>query len=214
MIQDHSSPAFAPDEIPVEFLVLHYTACTLEETIRLFCGPDAKVCAHFVLATDGVIHDLGKFWTGTIRRGAHAGVSAFELGGRKWESFNKFSIGIEIVNFNGNLFPYTDAQYRALAALMKQMLSRFPALKDPNRVVGHEQIAGFRGKADPGLKFDWNRFFETSYPKQPKPTRPCLLQPEDLASFEKTHGKIDPARMGPKDWPELSSKLEKHLSKS
>src|SRR4051812_10806401 len=109
-IQDHSSPAFAHEEIPVEFLVLHYTACTLEETLRLFCGPDAKVCAHFVIATSGTLHDLGRFWTGPIRKGAHAGASGFEVQGKKWESFNSFSIGVELVNFNGNLFQYTEEQ--------------------------------------------------------------------------------------------------------
>src|SRR6185295_3422686 len=151
-IHDHVSPAFADEEIPVEFLVLHYTACTLEDTLKLFCGADAKVCSHFVLDLDGSIHDLGFFWSGPIKRGAHAGVSSFELEGRKWEGFNKFSIGIEIVNLNGNLLPYTEEQYESLARMVAHLQTRFPSLKTAQRVVGHEQIAGFRGKCDPGAR--------------------------------------------------------------
>jgi N-acetylmuramoyl-L-alanine amidase len=211
---DHSSPAFAREEVPVEFLVLHYTACSLEATLKLFCGPEAKTCAHFVLDTDGSVHDLGHFWSGPILRGAHAGVSSFELTGHKWESFNRFSIGIEIVNLNGNLLPYTEEQYQSLAQLVAHLQSRFPELKKAERVVGHEQIAGFRGKCDPGLRFDWKRFYAASFPGQPFPSRPCKLTPDALARFETANGKADPARMKGGDWSELSSKLEKFLADS
>lgn len=213
-IHDHVSPAFADEEIPVEFLVLHYTACTLEDTLKLFCVPEAKTCAHFVLGEDGSIHDLGGFWSGPIRKGAHAGVSQFELEGKKWESFNKFSVGIEMVNLNGNLLPFTEEQYESLARMLAHLQKRFPALKKAERVVGHEQIAGFRGKCDPGARFDWARFFEESFPGQPAPARPGKLSAEALAAFEKKHGKIDLKKLDAMDWSTLSSNLEKFLSET
>jgi N-acetyl-anhydromuramyl-L-alanine amidase AmpD len=211
-VLEHASPAFSDEVIPVEFLVLHYTACTLEETLKLFCTPGAKTCAHFVLDTNGDIYDLGRFWSSRIRKGAHAGASSLELGGKKWESFNAFSIGIELVNLNGNVVPYSEEQYQGLAELVGHLKMRFPELRKPERVVGHEQIAGFRGKADPGIRFDWKRFYERSYAGERVPSRESKLTKDALARFEAENGKIDPARMKPSDWPELSSRLEKFLA--
>jgi N-acetyl-anhydromuramyl-L-alanine amidase AmpD len=212
VIRRHAGAAFGSEKIQVEFLVLHYTACTLERTLELFCGPEAKTCAHFVIDFDGSIHELGDFWVGPILQGAHAGKSVFELEGKTWEAFNRFSIGVEIVNFNGNLVDYTAAQYEALGTLVRTLQSRFPALRDPARVVGHEQIAGFRGKADPGIRFDWKRFFSESYPGQTAPVREAILTQERLSRFEAVSGKIEPARMKAADWSELSSRLEAFLA--
>src|SRR3990167_1412693 len=135
------SPNFNATEIPVEFLVLHYTACSLERALELFMGA-AKTCAHFVLDESGVIYDLGGFLHGPIRQGAHAGESFCIEEGKEWRTFNQFSVGIEIVNLNGNLFPFTPAQYQALADLTRHLRQRFPALANPARIIGHEQIAG------------------------------------------------------------------------
>lgn len=209
-IKPVTSPNFSPEKIPVEFLVLHYTACTLAETLRIFTTPEKQVCAHFVLDLDGTVYDLGGFWQGPILRGAHAGKSAFTLEGRQWEAFNKFSVGIEIINLNGNLFPYTDAQYDSLAKISKHLSQRFPALQNPNRVVGHEQIAGFRGKADPGLCFDWQRFFSLVYPGQKAPERKAVLSPSLLKEFQRTHSTQD---LSPEEYAALSSQLEAYVAK-
>jgi N-acetylmuramoyl-L-alanine amidase len=153
----YSSPNFAPDFIPVEFVVLHYTAGDLNRTMSIFSDPARKVCAHFVLDTDGTVYDLGGFLNGPVKKGAHAGESRMKIEGVEHTSFNNMSVGIEIVNLNGNLFPYTGEQYDALDELLSALITRFPALKNPCRIVGHENIAGFRGKCDPGLQFDWDR---------------------------------------------------------
>ena len=75
-----------------------------------------------------------------------------------WKGFNDFSIGIELVNYNGNVFPYTDQQYEALAQVILHLKSKYSSLKQAKRIVGHEHISGFRGKADHGHLFDWKRF--------------------------------------------------------
>src|SRR5690242_7453695 len=98
-----NSPNFSNEEISVEFIVIHYTACSLEDTLKIFCTSEKQVCAHFVIDTDGTLYDLGDFLNGPIKKGAHAGKSSFQLRGRSWEAFNTFSIGVELVNFNGNL---------------------------------------------------------------------------------------------------------------
>lgn len=208
-IKPSFSTNFSADEIPVEFLVIHYSACTLARTLEIFQTPERKVCAHFIIDLDGSIYDLGGFWSGPILRAAHAGKSVFETDGKKWEGLNAFSIGVELISFNGNLMPYPQAQTDSLYALGKQMVSRFPALRDPDRVVGHEHIAGFRGKVDPGLNFDWLAFYKSIYPKVKNPPLrlPVLDQPT-LDAFEKTYGKIRPDSLQAEDWSDLSAKLE------
>jgi hypothetical protein len=50
-------------------------------------------------------------------------------------------------------------------------------------VVGHEDIAGWRGKADPGALFDWPRFFADCYPGRPAPKRASVCPPDLIAAM-------------------------------
>lgn len=161
--------------IPVDYLVLHYTAVDLQGTLDIFMDPQFGVSSHLVIDTDGSVYELVNCLNGEVMRGWHAGVSRWQ--GR--EGFNDFSIGIELVNYNGNLFPFSEAQYAALRQVVCQLKTHYPALAKPDRVVGHEQIAGFRGKADPGLCFDWPRFYRENYPESPAPKRLAVC-PDEL----------------------------------
>ena len=161
----YRSPNFDPDPIAVEFLVLHYTACSLTRALQLLCDRERKVSAHFVIDTDGAVYELLNALDGAAVRGWHAGASSYTLAGREYCRFNDFGIGIEIVNLNGNLFAYTEQQYLALVELTKELAKIYPALRDPERIVGHEQIAGFRGKVDPGHCFDWRRYYQAVFPE-------------------------------------------------
>ncbi|HHY57991.1 MAG TPA: N-acetylmuramoyl-L-alanine amidase [Chloroflexi bacterium] len=166
-----ASPNYDPRPIDVRFLVLHYTAVDLARTLEIFTDPARKVAAHLVLDMDGALYECVPCWDGAAQRGWHAGVSHWHDGVAQWEALNDWSIGIEMVNFNGNIFPFTDAQYTALAAIVDHLRQHYPALRHAEAVLGHEQIAGFRGKADPGWQFDWPRFFAMCYPNQPAPPR-------------------------------------------
>jgi N-acetylmuramoyl-L-alanine amidase len=209
-IKHFPSPNFAPNEIPVDFLILHYTACSLAKALEIFGSREMKTCAHFVIDLNGDIHDLGHFWDGPIRQGAHAGDSRWQAEGRSWEKLNTCSIGVEIVNLNGNLFPYTKAQYESLRALCLHLQSRFPALRDPNRVLGHEQIAGFRGKVDPGLCFDWAGFFADCYPGKTAPERKPELTQQEVTALQQKMAQATAAEKANADfWTGLSSQLER-----
>ena len=167
--------------IEVEFVVLHYTAETLEDTLRIFAEPGVGAGAHLVISRDGVIHEVTPCWQGRAVQAPHAGSSRWDDGERVWEQFNDFAIGIEIVNWNGNVFPFTDEQYQALSVALKHLRDLYPALSDPARIVGHEQIAGWRGKADPGALFDWQRLFREVYPDREPPERNPVCSPAVLA---------------------------------
>ncbi|MEQ1876455.1 MAG: N-acetylmuramoyl-L-alanine amidase [Bdellovibrionia bacterium] len=214
IVDTHRSPNFDPVEIPVEYLILHYTACDLQRALEIFGDPAKKVCAHFVLDTDGAVYDLGGFYNGPIRLGAHAGLSRFEFGGRVLEKFNTYSIGIEIVNLNGNLFSYTDEQYESLGLLTRHLQTRFPNLQNPQRVLGHEHIAGFRGKVDPGIRFDWKRFYKDAYGLAKGPARKPELTPNEIIALQTEAAQAtDADRADPMFWSRISASLEEQVKK-
>jgi N-acetyl-anhydromuramyl-L-alanine amidase AmpD len=164
------SPNFTNVEIPVDFIVLHYTATSLPQTLKIFADPERKVSAHLVIDRNGDVYEVVRCITGPALRAWHAGVSRMTFGsstraqGGTLEGFNDFSIGIELVNVNGNVFPYTDPQYHTLISVLRDLRARYPQIDTFDRIVGHEEIAGFRGKCDPGVLFDWKRLQEGVFP--------------------------------------------------
>jgi len=148
--------------IPVEFVVLHYTGTTLRRTLEIFLDPARQASSHLVIDRDGTVYEVVPCLGGEAKRAWHAGLSRFEFEGRLVEGLNDCAIGIELVNPNGNVFSYSEAQYGALDGCLTLLASKFPVLADRRRVIGHETVAGFRGKCDPGLLFDWTRIHATN----------------------------------------------------
>ena len=107
---------------------------------------ELRVSSHLLIRRDG---ELLQF-VPLEQRAWHAGVSSFQ--GR--ERCNDFSVGIELEG--ADRIPYTDAQYRVLCRVTRQIMRHFPAIT-PERIVGHCDIAPGR-KTDPGPAFDWKRF--------------------------------------------------------
>ena len=159
------SPHFSPSPVSPEFVVLHYTAQSLAGTLNIFLSPEGlKVSCHLLIDEKGEVYELVRCLTPPCQKAFHAGRSRQrDARGRFWRNFNDFSIGIELVNLNGNVFPYTEEQYRALFKVIEYLKSLYPNLKIHGRILGHEHIAGFRGKADPGGCFDWQRLYRRIY---------------------------------------------------
>jgi len=109
---------------------------------------DVRVSAHLLVRRDGAVVQFVPFG----RRAWHAGQSRF----RGVAACNDYSIGIELEG--DDLTPYTDAQYRSLAALLHALLEAYPSLS-LRRVAGHCDIAPGR-KTDPGPVFDWLRLYD------------------------------------------------------
>ncbi|MBX2807288.1 MAG: 1,6-anhydro-N-acetylmuramyl-L-alanine amidase AmpD [Cellvibrionaceae bacterium] len=106
-----------------------------------------KVSAHMLITREGELVQFVNF----NRRAWHAGVSCFQAR----TACNDFSIGIELEG--ADHIPYSDAQYRQLAALTQVMMQAYPAIT-PQTIVGHSDIAPGR-KTDPGPAFQWPYFF-------------------------------------------------------
>ena len=102
--------------------------------------------AHALIRRDGQIVQYVPFGA----RAWHAGKSAH----RGREGCNDFSIGVELEGTDAT--PYTDQQYKALAALAQALLASYPLLSR-GEIVGHSDIAPGR-KTDPGPAFEWARF--------------------------------------------------------
>ncbi|MHC4071526.1 MAG: N-acetylmuramoyl-L-alanine amidase [Planctomycetota bacterium] len=168
---------FDSTEIDVEFIVIHYSGGNFADLLRFFEDPQRKVSAHFAIDENGDVYNLVRSDTKKTYRAWHAGYGRFYDGVKEWQNFNDFSIGIELVNRNGNILPYKEPQYISLTALINHLKQLHTELNDPNRVVGHEHISGWRGKADPGLFFDWSRIFRECYPGLKQPERVAVCPP-------------------------------------
>ena len=129
-------------------VVVHATVSpTLESTVKWFLDPRSQVSAHYTVGKDGkttqMVEDTGRAW--------HAGVS--ELDGIR--GVNDFSVGIEIVNLNDGKDPFTDAQYEAVANIIRHLREEYH-LPD-SRIVSHEFIARPQGRKSDPKGFDFQR---------------------------------------------------------
>lgn len=127
----------------VDTLVLHHTAQPLDVSLELLRF--GAVSAHYVVDTNGDIYRL----VDEVRTAWHAGLSWW----RDASGLNATSIGIEIVNANGNEYAYPAPQQDAVISLCRAILNRHPRIV-PRNVVGHSDIAPHR-KDDPGVLFFW-----------------------------------------------------------
>lgn len=207
--RDLRSPHFDDRPIPVEFVLLHYTAGDLAATLPCFFDANRPVSCHLLLDEDGALYELVECWDGTCKRAWHAGLSHYTLGGQQYTAFNDFALGIELVNVNGNLLPFADAQYAALAQVLGHLQQHYPALRNPARILGHEDVAAWRGKADPGRCFDWPRLFAAAYPGQPHPVRQAVC-PDTLVEAMERFLPIAPANQADaaRFWHALSALTE------
>jgi AmpD protein len=103
---------------------------------------DLRVSSHYLIRRDG---ELVRF-VPVEKRAWHAGASSW----RGRSRCNDFSVGIELEGTEEDAF--SDSQYEALTALVRELQSRLP-LRD---IAAHSDVAPGR-KTDPGARFDWAR---------------------------------------------------------
>jgi N-acetylmuramoyl-L-alanine amidase len=137
-----------PANVTVTAIVVHATVGpTLQGNVNWFLTPRSQVSAHYLVAQDGTIvqmvEDTARAW--------HAGVS--ELEGVR--GVNDFSIGIEIVNRNDGVDPYTDAQYASLAAIIRHVREQYWV--PDSRIISHEAVARPPGRKNDPKGFDFQR---------------------------------------------------------
>ena len=102
-----------------------------------------RVSSHLLIRRNGEVVQ----YVPLHRRAWHAGKSSF----RGRDRCNDYSVGIELEGADST--PYTQAQYRRLATVIRLLRRRLPTLATAP-IVGPSEIAPGR-KTDPGVAFDW-----------------------------------------------------------
>ena len=158
------------------FLVIHYTAIDLENSIKILTGD--KVSSHY-LVPDGTLADDGmvyQFVDENLRAWTQ-GVSYW----RGWTNLNDNGVSIEIVNLgfvktNHSIkwFPYSSSQIELVTNLSNDIIKRYSL--DPTNIIGHSDCAPGR-KQDPGPYFPWEKLYNNGVGAWP--------DKEDVLNFQK-----------------------------
>lgn len=164
-----------PEGAAIQLIVLHATADGGNEfgAENWMRNPRAEASAHLHFRRDGTIVRL----VDDRRRAWHAGRS-------HWPGIpdvNGASLGWEIANRNDGREPYTDEQYRAVAAALRHYMPQGLARGD---VTDHATIAPGR-KTDP-LGWDWARMWDLVSADLPAPVIELATGPTEEPSLPHT----------------------------
>ena len=182
-IIEHPSPNHSPRPagVRVDTVIIHHTATSSDErgtrsAVGWLSATDSKASAHYVIGHDGRVYRLVQ----EDRTAWHAGESRFPWDTQKHKpgaSLNPRSIGVELVNPGDGHTPFTEAQYRALKELLRDICAR-RVMYGPSggnvsvrpvdglqpahmTILGHRDVACFGNgrlgrKPDPADNFDWD----------------------------------------------------------
>ena len=143
------------------YLILHYTALNIENSLMVLTDPAKQVSAHY-LAPETNIDGQRKIFelVPEEKRAWHAGISTWG----KRTGLNDTSIGIEIVNLGYKdeagkriWYPFIEYQIESVIELAKGIVERYQI--QPTCVIGHSDVAPGR-KVDPGPLFPWKKLYE------------------------------------------------------
>jgi N-acetylmuramoyl-L-alanine amidase len=131
----------------IKFIIFHYTGMKSEKAaIKRLTDLKSEVSCNYLIKKNGeiinMVPDLYIAW--------HAGKSLW----KKYQSLNKNSIGIEIIN-PGHKHGYkrfSNSQIKSLIQLSKSLIKKYKI--NFKNILGHSDIAPER-KKDPGEKFPW-----------------------------------------------------------
>ncbi len=175
-----------PGDGRVDTLVLHHTAQPLDVSLDLLRF--GTVSAHYVVDVDGTVYRL----VDEARVAWHAGLSWW----RDRQGLNATSIGIEIVNPDGNAHAYPEAQRAATIELCAGIVARHGI--GSRDVVGHSDIAPKR-KDDPGRRFFWRELAQAGVGFWPVASGAAVTGLDELAGLLRRFGYPPPHRYGRRD---------------
>jgi N-acetylmuramoyl-L-alanine amidase len=166
---------------PIQALILHHTGGNLAGSYEVLQGRKSshRVGIHYLVTDETPPRVIAM--VPESRVAFHAGKS----GWRQFESLNQNSIGIEIINLDGNIHRYPPAQQDLVAKLCADILRRHPTIA-PTEVLAHSDIAIGR-KIDPGLLFPWSELAAKGVG--------AWALPADVEMFMKSGAKADPAEV-------------------
>ncbi|WP_084960071.1 N-acetylmuramoyl-L-alanine amidase [Thermoactinospora rubra] len=145
-IPAHSGNYARASRTKVDRVVIHVTQGSYAGAISWFQNPRARVSAHYVIRSrDGDVTQMVR----------HRDVAWHAGNG----SYNRRSIGVEHEGYVGNATWFTDAMYRASAALTRAICDKYGIPKDRRHIVGHNEVPGAT-HSDPGRHWNWTRYMQ------------------------------------------------------
>ncbi|MDI3422058.1 N-acetylmuramoyl-L-alanine amidase [Streptomyces luteolus] len=135
-----------PVTYPVDFVVVHVTQETYDDTLAIFQNPERQVSAHYVVrSADGhvaqCVRDRNVGW--------HAG---------NWD-YNTRSVGIEHEGWVDQPEWFTEAMYASSAELTAYLCATYGIAKDRDHIIGHNEVPG-ADHTDPGPHWDWSHYMD------------------------------------------------------
>lgn len=186
-----------PRKGKVSALILHYTASPLPAALDVLQGHKEthRVGVHYIVTDEP---------RPRVIQLVPESLSAFHAGKSGWsnlEGMNQHSIGIEIINLDGNVHPYSAAQTEVLFTLCADIIRRHQI--NPTEVLGHSDIAVGR-KVDPGILFPWAKLASLgvgAWPLRDEVAQylqaPVKVKPEDVRKLLAAYGyRIEPGEAG------------------
>ncbi|HET7035319.1 MAG TPA: N-acetylmuramoyl-L-alanine amidase [Thermomicrobiaceae bacterium] len=145
-----------PVDGPIDLIIIHVTEGSYTSTLNWFQDPKARVSTQYVIrSSDGqitqMVHDKDIAW--------HAGNA----------DYNARAIGIEHEGYTADGSWFTDAMYRASAALVRQLCLTYHIPMDRQHIIGHAEVpdpdhpgqyGGASHHDDPGLNWDWDYYMK------------------------------------------------------
>ncbi|WP_433414071.1 N-acetylmuramoyl-L-alanine amidase [Microtetraspora malaysiensis] len=133
-----------PSAYAIDRVVIHVTQGSYAGSISWFQNPSAQVSAHYVVKSSNgeitqMVREKDVAW--------HAG---------SW-SYNTRSIGIEHEGYISEASWFTDAMYRASAALTRAICDKYGIPKDRAHIIGHNEVPGAT-HTDPGSYWNWTTY--------------------------------------------------------
>lgn len=136
-----------PHDMKIDSVIIHDTEGSLESVLEAFQNPTFYASTHYVIDADGTIYQMVK----NKNVAWHAG---------NWW-YNMHSIGIEHVGHAAlGHTEYTPAMYKASAALVKWLASKYNIPTDRQHIIGHDNVPATTGAGIPAMHTDpgpfWN----------------------------------------------------------
>jgi N-acetylmuramoyl-L-alanine amidase len=201
--QDFPCQEVEPRKQTIRYLILHHTAASLPSSIQILQGKSEtnKVGIHYLVCNkpQPQVYRFAPEHLAT----SHAGKSAW----RQDQSLNQSSVGIEIVNLDGNLNPYPPSQIAQIIALCQEIIIRYKI--DPTHVLAHSDVSIGR-KKDPGSLFPWKELAEAgigAWPDEADIQKFQTLYAKKLPDKKEIVGQLIDYGYRPFDSTEMSMKL-------
>jgi hypothetical protein len=141
-----------PNDQSVDYIVIHDTEASWDETLKLVQDPNYVSWHYTVRSADGQVAQH----VPTKDVAWHAG---------NWY-VNAHAIGIEHEGYGANGAWYTEAMYRSSAKLVRYLAARYRIPLDRQHIIGHDNVPGTTPASipgmhwDPGPYWDWTHYFD------------------------------------------------------